>query len=208
MVISDADKKVLLERLEKARVAKQAKAAEAKKAKEAAAPAPAPAPEPEPAPAAVDLVQRTLNDASGASQEKPPAAEPIDIPAVPDLVRAAKKPAKKVCLPVESDSDEEEVVLPKKVKSKSGAKKEVPYMKIKLYKEPSNPAAFQQMLESINDPQYEDEDEQLLPPAPIVKGARVLQRVGAAPKRGAASSLTMEDVKAAELRRMALEIFG
>ena len=194
MVISDSDKKILLERLEKARLVKQAKAAEAKKAKEAPAPAPAPAPEPEPAPAAVE--------------EKPPAAEPIDIPAVPDLVRAAKKPAKKVCLPVESDSDEEEVVLPKKVKSKSGAKKEVPYMKIKLYKEPSNPAAFQQMLESINDPQYEDEDEQLLPPAPIVKGARVLQRVGAAPKRGAASSLTMEDVKAAELRRMALEIFG
>jgi hypothetical protein len=35
-----------------------------------------------------------------------------------------------------------------------------------------------------------------------------LQKVGSAPKRGAASSLTMEDVKAAELRRMALEIFG
>ena len=190
MVISDADKKVLLERLEKARIAKQAKAAEAKKAKETAAPAPAPAPEPV------------------VVEEKPPASEPIDIPAVPDLVKAAKKPAKKVCLPVESDSDEEEVVMPKKVKGKTGAKKEVPYMKIKLYKEPSNPAAFQQMLESINDPQYEDEDEQTPPPAPIVKGPRVLQKVGAAPKRGAASSLTMEDVKAAELRRMALEIFG
>ena len=81
-------------------------------------------------------------------------------------------------------------------------------MKIKLYKEPSNPAAFQQMLESINDPQYEEEEEQAPPPAPFVKGPRVLQKVGAAPKRGAASSLTMEDVKAAELRRMALEIFG
>jgi hypothetical protein len=194
MVISDADKKVLLERLEKARIAKQAKAAEAKKAKEAAAPAPAPAPEPESAPVAVE--------------EKPPASEPIDIPAVPDLVKAAKKPAKKVCLPVESDDSEEEVVMPKKVKGKAGSKKEVPYMKIKLYKEPSNPAAFQQMLESINDPQYEEEEEQTLPPAPIVKGPRVLQRVGTAPKRGAQSSLTMEDVRAAELRKMALEIFG
>jgi hypothetical protein len=196
MVISDAEKKVLLERLEKARIAKQAKAAEAKKAKEAAAPAPtpAPAPEPEPAPVAVE--------------EKPPASEPIDIPAVPDLVKAAKKPAKKVCLPVESDDSEEEVVMPKKVKGKAGAKKEVPYMKIKLYKEPSNPAAFQQMLESINDPQYEEEEEQSPPPAPFVKGPRVLQKVGTAPKRGAQSSLTMEDVKAAELRRMALEIFG
>lgn len=198
MVISDAEKKVLLERLEKARVAKQAKAAEAKKAKEAAAPAPAPEPAPTPAPAPESV----------AVEEKPPASEPIDIPAVPDLVKAAKKPAKKVCLPVESDSDEEEVVMPKKVKSKSVAKKEVPYMKIKLYKEPSNPAAFQQMLESINDPQYEEDDEQAPPPAPFVKGPRVLQKVGSAPKRGAASSLTMEDVKAAELRRMALEMFG
>lgn len=199
MVISDAEKKVLLERLEKARIAKQAKAAEAKKAKEAAAPAPAPEPTPAPAPAPEPV----------AVDEKPPASEPIDIPSVPDLVKAAKKPAKKVCLPVESDSDEEEVVMPKKVKGKSGrgAGKEVPYMKIKLYKEPSNPAAFQQMLESINDPQYEEE-EQSPPPAPFVKGPRVLQKVGVAPKRGAASSLTMEDVKAAELRRMALEIFG
>lgn len=196
MVISDADKKVLLERLEKARIAKQAKAAEAKKAKEAVAPAPAPAPAPVVVPEPVVV------------EDKPPASEPIDIPAVPDMIKAAKKPAKKVCLPVESDSDEEEVVMPKKVKSKSVTKKEVPYMKIKLYKEPSNPAAFQQMLESINDPQYEDEDEQLLPPAPIVKGARVLQKVGVAPKRGTPSSLTMEDVRAAELRRMALEIFG
>lgn len=192
MVISDADKKVLLERLEKARVVKQAKAAEAKRAKEA------PAPEPTPAPVVPEPV---------VVEEKPPAAEPIDIPAVPDSVKA-KKPAKKICLPVETDSDEEEVVMPKKVKSKSVAKKEVPYMKIKLYKEPSNPAAFQQMLESINDPQYEEEEEQAPPPAPFVKGPRVLQRVGTAPKRGTQSSLTMEDVKAAELRRMALEIFG
>lgn len=195
MVISQQDKAILLERLEKARLVKQAKAAEAKKAKEAPAPEPTPAPAPAPAPEPVVV------------EEKPPASEPIDIPAVPDLVKAAKKPAKKVVLP-DSDSDEEEVVMPKKVKSKAVAKKEVPYMKIKLYKEPSNPAAFQQMLESINDPQYEEEEEQTPPPAPIVKGPRVLQKVGAAPKRGAASSLTMEDVKAAELRRMALEIFG
>ena len=198
MVISDAEKKVLLERLEKARIAKQAKAAEAKKAKETAAPAPEPVPAPAPAPAPAPV----------AVEEKPPASEPIDIPAVPDLVKAAKKPAKKVALPVDSDDSEEEVVMPKKVKGKAVAKKEVPYMKIKLYKEPSNPAAFQQMLESINDPQYEEEEEQSPPPAPIVKGPRVLQKVGTAPKRGATSSLTMEDVKAAELRRMALEIFG
>jgi hypothetical protein len=197
MVISDAEKKVLLERLEKARIAKQAKAAEAKKAKEAPAPAPVPAPAPEPVPVVEQI---------------PPVSEPIDIPAPPDLVKVSRKPAKKVCLPVDSDSDEEEeVVMPKKTKGKAvrGTGKEVPYMKIKLYKEPSNPVAFQQMLESINDPQYEEEEEQApQPPAPFVKGPRVLQKVGIAPKRGGASSLTAEDVKAAELKRLALEIFG
>lgn len=197
MVISDSEKKVLLERLEKARIAKQAKAAEAKKAKEQAAPAPVPAPVPVPAPEPEPVVV----------EEKPPASVPIDIPPVPDLVKASKKPAKKVCLPVESDS-EEEVVMPKKKKSTT-TKKDVPYMKIKLYKEPSNPEAFQQLLEAVNDNQYEDEEEQTPPPPPpIIKGPRVLQKVGVAPKRGGASSLTAEDVKAAELRRLALEIFG
>ena len=192
MVISDSEKKVLLERLEKARIAKQAKAAEAKKAKEqaaAAAPVPVPAPEPEPV----------------VVEEKPPASDPIDIPPVPDLVKASKKPVKKVVLP-DSDS-EEEVVMPKKKKTTT-TKKDVPYMKIKLYKEPSNPEAFQQLLEAVNDNQYEDEEEQTPPPPPIIKGPRVLQKVGVAPKRGGASSLTAEDVKAAELRRLALEIFG
>ena len=197
MVISDSEKKVLLERLEKARIAKQAKAAEAKKAKEQAAAAPAPvlAPVPVPAPEPEPVVV----------EEKPPASEPIDIPVVPDLVKASKKPAKKVVLP-DSDS-EEEVVMPKKKKTTT-TKKDVPYMKIKLYKEPSNPEAFQQLLEAVNDNQYEDEEEQTPPPPPIIKGPRVLQKVGVAPKRGGASSLTAEDVKAAELRRLALEIFG
>jgi hypothetical protein len=199
MVISDKEKAVLLERLEKARIAKQVKAAEAKKAKEAPAPAPAPAvPVPEPVPdvPAVPAVPAPL--------EKPPASEPIDIPAVPDLVKASRKPAKKVSLP-DSDS-EEEVVMPKKTKAQ---KKDAPYMKIKLYKEPSNPAAFQQLLEAVNDPQYEDEEEEeSAPPPPIIKGPRVIQKVGIAPKRGAPSSLTHEDVKAAEMRRLAFEIFG
>jgi len=196
MVISDSEKKVLLERLEKARIAKQAKAAEAKKAKEqAAAAAPVPAPVPVPAPEPEPVVV----------EEKPPASDPIDIPVVPDLVKASKKPVKKVVLP-DSDS-EEEVVMPKKKKTTT-TKKDVPYMKIKLYKEPSNPEAFQQLLEAVNDNQYEDEEEQTPPPPPIIKGPRVLQKVGVAPKRGGASSLTAEDVKAAELRRLALEIFG
>lgn len=201
MVISDSEKKVLLERLEKARIAKQAKAAEAKKAKEQAAPAPVPAPVPAPEPTPVPEPVVV--------EEKPPASDPIDIPPVPDLVKASKKPAKKVVLP-DSDSEEEEVVMPKKSKGKAVAKKDVPkFAKIVLYREPSNPEAFQQLLEAVNDNQYEEEEEQTPPPPPpIIKGARVLQKVGVAPKRGAPSSLTQEDVKAAELRRLALEIFG
>lgn len=209
MVISDAEKKVLLQRLELARVAKQKKAAEAKAAKEAKqplAPAPAPVPVPEPAPEPEPVV----------AEEKPPASDPIDIPPVPDLVKASRKPAKhapagaptplekKVALP-DSDS-EEEVIMPKKKKT---VKKDIPYMKIKLYKEPSNPEAFQHLLEAVNDQggEYEDEEEQT-PPPPIIKGPRILQKVGVAPKRGAPSSLTAEDVKAAELRRLAFEVFG
>ncbi len=197
MVISDAEKKVLLQRLELARVAKQKKAAEAKAAKEAKqppAPAPAPAPEPVPEPAPEPVV----------AEEKPPASDPIDIPPIPDLVKASKKPAKKVVLP-DSDS-EEEVIMPKKKKT---VKKDIPYMKIKLYKEPSNPEAFQHLLEAVNDQggEYEEEEQEASPP-PVIKGPRVLQKVGVAPKRGTPSSLTAEDVKAAELRRLAFEIFG
>ena len=195
MVISDAEKKVLLQRLELARVAKQKKAAEAKAAKEAKQPpAPAPVPEPVPEPTPEPVVV----------EERPPASDPIDIPPIPDLVKASKKPAKKVCLP-DSDS-EEEVVMPKKKKT---MKKDVPYMKIKLYKEPSNPEAFQHLLEAVNDQggEYEEEEQEAFPP-PVIKGPRVLQRVGVAPKRGTPSSLTQEDVKAAEMRRLALEIFG
>ena len=203
MVISDSEKKVLLQRLELARVAKQKKAAEAKAAKEAKqppAPAPAPVPVPEPEPVPEPVV----------AEERPPASDPIDIPPVPDLVKASKKPAKKVVLP-DSDSEEEEVVMPKK--KKKTVKKDVPYMKIKLYKEPSNPEAFQHLLEAVNDQggEYEEEDEQEAPPpgpSPVIKGPRVLQKVGVAPKRGAPSSLTAEDVKAAEMRRLAFEIFG
>jgi hypothetical protein len=103
--------------------------------------------------------------------------------------------------------------MPKKIKGKAvrGTGKEPRYLKIVLYKEPSNPEAFQQLLEAVNDNggEYEEEEEHTPPPPPpIIKGPRVLQKVGVAPKRGGASSLTAEDIKAAEMRRLALEIFG
>ena len=161
MVISADEKKILLERLQKARETKAAKAAEAKKAKAAKeTPAsvkepepPAPAPVPEPAPAPVP-----------APAPQPPAPEPMLVPEVPDLVAMSrKKPAKKKCLIPSSDedSDSETELPPKKGK---GGKKQA-YMKIKIYKEPKNAAAFQSLVEAIQDEQPEPEPEVLPPPA-------------------------------------------
>lgn len=202
MPISDAEKKVLLQRLELARVAKQKKAEEAKAAKQSKpAPAPAPAPIPveeKPAPAP--------------EPELPPASDPIDIPAVPDLVAASRKKAKKVVMP-DTDSEEEEIVLPKKKKAVAAtAKKDTPYLKIKLYKEPQDKLAFQNLLQAVaGEVDDEDEDEELTAPPPqkhYHKGPQVIQRVGATPRGAATKTITKEDIEAANLRRLALQIFG
>jgi hypothetical protein len=196
MAITEAEKKVLLERLEKARVAKQAKAAEAKKAKEAKqAPVPAPAPEPTPAP----------------ERSPEPASEPIDIPVVPDLVAASRKPAKKVCLLPSDSEEEEEVILPKKKKTVPVAKKEPKYMKIVLYKEPQDKQAFQQLLEAVNDNggEYDDEPEAPAPaPREYHKGPRVVQKVGAGPRNTPVRTVTREDIETEELRKLAMLAFG
>ena len=201
MPISESEKKVLLERLEKARIAKQAKAAEAKKAKEVKA-APAPAPEPTPAPAPAPAPVPVPAPAPAPAPEPAPVSEPIDIP-------APKKSAKKACL-IPSDSEDEEEV-PKK-KAKAVAKKEPKYLKIVLYKEPANPVAFQQLLEAVNDNggEYEDEEAVPEPPAPreYHKGPRVVQKVGAGPRNTPARSLSKEDIETAELRRLSMLIFG
>lgn len=167
MAITAAERDVLLKRLELARVAKLKKQEEAKAAKaakaapEPVAPAPVPAvPEPAPVPEPI---------------QSPPRSEPIPIPEVPDLVKMSRKPAKKACLPV-SDDEEEEVVMPKK--QKVVKKKEQPYMKLKIYREPTNPQAFQSLLESIHNPPEYEEEERPAPeppaPQPFIRPPRVL----------------------------------
>jgi hypothetical protein len=184
MAITPAERDVLLKRLELARVAKlkkQEEAKAAKAAKTAPAPEPVPAPEPEPEPPV--------------SQEiHPSPSDPIPIPEAPK-----KKAAKKVCLPV-SDDEEEEEEKPKK-KNKV-IKKEQPYMKLKIYREPTNPAAFQSLLESIhNPPEYEDVPEPEPPaPAPFVRPPRVLhsnQKQNVRPMVGA--DRKFEDARAAAM---------
>lgn len=154
MAITEAEKKVLLERLEKARIAKQAKKAERDAAKEKEKPV-----APPPAPPAAEPV-------AAIPTPEPVVEKPAEtIPPVPDLVKAAaKKPAKKVKIESEDDSEEEEIKLPPK--KKQAVKKELPFMKLKIYKEPTNAAAFQQMLEALSCP-AEYEEERPAPSAPI-----------------------------------------
>jgi hypothetical protein len=207
MPISDAEKKVLLERLELARVAKQKKAEEAKAAKAVKAVKAAPAPEPEQVIAPPVVTPAPAPVPAPAPEERPPISEPIDIPEVPDLVAASRKPAKgkKVALP-DSDS-EEEVAMPKK--KKAVAKKDTPFLKIKLYKEPQDKVAFQNLLQAVAGEVSEEEEEIPSPPVKQYhKGPQVLQRVGAAPRNSAPKSISKEEIEAAEMRRLALQIFG
>jgi hypothetical protein len=158
MVISADEKKILLARLEKARETKAMKAAAAKSAKtplekkEALADVKEPEP-PAPAPIAVP---------PPAPIPEPTPATPT-VPEVPDLVAASKKkPAKKKAKAESSDDDsDDDAVLPPKMK---GGKKQA-YMKIKIYKEPKNAAAFQSLIEAVQDEQPEEPEVATPPPA-------------------------------------------
>jgi hypothetical protein len=208
MVISADDKKVLLERLQKARETKAAKAAAKKHApagaptplekketladvKEPEPPAPAPVVAPPPAPAPEPV-------------EKPTPSEPIDIPQVPDLVAASKKrPAKKKKVESSDDDSEDEAVLPPK-KGKKQA-----YMKIKIYKEPKNAAAFQSLIEAVQEEEPEVQERAVTPPPPasasIGRGCRFANANSnnLAMKKGAGA------ISAQELmRRAAMEFFS
>jgi len=152
-VISEADKKVLLERLAKAREAKAAK-------KKAAAPVPAPVP---------DVAPPPLSVAAPISVAAPEETAP---PPVPDLVAAAKKKPKqnKVKVPEsssDSDSDDEPVLPPKKNKG-ANKRSDVPYMKIKIYKD--SPKALESIMQTIQDNQEEEEPKPSEPiPIPVAK---------------------------------------
>lgn len=199
MVISSSDKSILLERLQKARETKAAKAAAKKKetladVKEPEPPAPAPAPvvTPPPVPEPAPIVP-------------PPASEPIDIPTVPDLVAASKrKPAKKKRVESSDDESDDEPVLP----PKKGAKKQA-YMKIKIYKEPKNAAAFQSLIEAVQDEQPEEEPAPEPTPAPASASIGRSCRFANANATNAAMKKGAGIISAQELmRRAAMEFFS
>jgi hypothetical protein len=202
MVISESEKKVLLERLALARIAKQQK----KEIKEKEA--------------------KAIGGAVSAPNDVPTPSEPIPIPvqgtsevvapvvpvvpAIPapliDLVAAHKKGKKKVCLPDDSDSEDEAVLPPKK---KKVTQKETAYMKIKIYREPKNTAAMQDLLAAVQD---EQEPEVADAPAPepqqpqaFVRPPRLLvQQIGGKAVKTFDSDAARKDL----LRRQAMEFFA
>lgn len=149
MVISDAEKKVLLERLSKAREVKAAKAAANKPA----------APknetvvqnvEPLPAPEILKEEVKTLRP-----QLDPPnlLANKLNDEtnfALPPKIKKHEKLQERE--KIDNSSDESDNEKPVKKSSKSSKKaKQTPYMKIKIFHEPKNHAALLNLIEAVQD---------------------------------------------------------
>ena len=154
-------------------------------------------PEPEP-PAPV------VAPAPAPAPEPIPEAPVVAIPEVPDLVAMSKKkPAKKARFIPSSDEDsDEEAELPPKRGSKK--KQDKPkYMKFVLYKEPKNAAAFQQLMEAVQDEEQEPEP-QMSPPASASIGRGCKFDIK---NKTPAQSRTLPTPQEM-MRRAALEFFG
>ena len=191
MVISDAEKKILLERLAKAREVKAAKAAAAKKVpapkKETPQPPAAPIIEPMPAPDVVSVVELV---------EKLPAETVIALP--PKIKKHDEREKREKCDNSSDESDNEKLV--KKTSKSSRKTKETPYMKLKIYREPKNHAALQNLIEAVQD----NDDECLEPPPSTFEAPRLRHDIkNQAPK----ASKTLPSHQEL-MRRAALEFFG
>lgn len=173
MVISDAEKKILLERLQKAREVKAAKAAAAKKTpvsvpKKEAPPQPPPAPtiEPIPSPPVVESTARyvRLDESSVLKDEVqlrelrspnpqyhlPPLDCVVDEVALPPKIKTHETREKREKF--DNSSDESDNEKPVKKSSKTSKKvKQTPYMKIKIFHEPKNAHALQNLIEAVQD---------------------------------------------------------
>lgn len=151
-VISEADKKILLERLAKAREAKVAK----KKALNAAAlSVAAPATVPDVAPAATLSAPAPAPLSVAAPATPQPSVD--EVPPLPDLVAAAapKPKPKKVKMPDSDDSSDEEMHSVAALPPKKG-KNAAPYMKIKIYRD--SPKALESILQTIQDAEHDDDE--------------------------------------------------
>jgi membrane protein involved in colicin uptake len=181
MVLTEQEKKVLLERLKAGREKKKAEREAAKKTPSATAvakphaetPAAEPAVEPKIEPAVLHAAEKPI---------EPPAVEQTKV----------RKP-KKVDTSSDSDSDVEEDNKPKAAKNK---KKSTPYMKIKIYQEPKNPAALHALVGSLQEEE---------PAPPVERATSPPKRVtNVIPKQ----KLSAPIVRANTMRSLAMDIFG
>lgn len=163
MVISDAEKKILLERLQKAREVKAAKVAAAKKT---------PAHKPPAAPIIEPIsVPEVLKDGV---KDLPPLEPPnllsmvakVDDDAIlpPKMKKGEKVEKGEKGEKYDNSSDESDDEKPVRKSSKTSKKvKQTPYMKIKIFHEPKNHAALQNLIEAVQD--NDDEPIEYVPAA-------------------------------------------
>ena len=200
MVITESEKKVLLERLALAREAKQKKAKEAKEAKQADV-------APPPVISAAAISAAAISAAPVPEVVAPvPVAEPMVWLNMPEEVGASgkKKPTKKVKLPDSDEDSEEEAVLPPK--KKKIAQKETAYMKIKIYREPKNAENLQNLLAAVQDEQGPEQEPVPEPQPPTwIKPPRLLvQQIGGR----AVKSFDTDAARKELLRRQAMDFFA
>lgn len=190
MVLSEQDKKIILDRLKAGREKKKAEreaAAKKQKTQEAKGEAVVPVEEPVTAPAAA---QETAPVVAQHAEQTPPEPPRID-------PSKARKPAKQVEPSSDSDSEVEERKN-KSSKSKNKKKKNVPYMKIKIYQEPKNHEALNALIGAV-------QQEEQAPPVEMPPTPAAPQRVTTVtPKQ----KLTAPIVRQNTMRSMAMDIFG
>lgn len=154
MVISDAEKKILLLRLQKAREVKAAKVAAAKKA-------PAPIIEPPPAP---EIVKEEDKQLPPIEIQNPAQQVETEIALPPKVKKEEKQQKREKC---DNSSDESDNEKPVKKSSKTKKTKQTPYMKIKIFHEPKNHAALQNLIEAVQDNNDDDDDINSQEPPPF-----------------------------------------
>jgi hypothetical protein len=156
MVLSEQQKKDLIERLKKGREQAKEKKLNEATTQEKSKSKSKPEPEPEPAPVKKSNSKKIQVSENESSSDTEDSVQVRDV--VSDVKESVKKEFKKTqSVPLEKAFDE------MKLKSKPidiPPKKEKPYLKIKLYKEPSNPNLINKFVNSIN-----ETDE----PEPVIK---------------------------------------
>ena len=184
MVLSEQDKKILLDRLKAGREKKKAEREAAKKTTAVKAEAVVPAEQPVSAPSVAPETAPVV-----------PQQHAEQLPSEPPRIDPSKtrKPAKRVEASSDSDSEvEERKNKSSKMKNK---KKNVPYMKIKIYQEPKNHEALNALIGAVQEEQ-----------APLVElSPPEKQRVtNFIPKQKLAAPIVRQNT----MRALAMDIFG